>query len=50
MYSRRLTVNDATFDLNSNKMRYLRTNTIYNNNPTDIAALLSSYVTQRHHH
>jgi hypothetical protein len=42
MYSRRLAVGDATFDLNKNKMRYLRTNTIYNNNPTDIAALLSA--------
>ena len=45
MYSRRLAVGDAAFDLNRNKMRYLRTNTIYNNNPTDIAALLSASAT-----
>jgi hypothetical protein len=42
MYSRRLAVGDATFDLNSNKMRYLRTSTVYNNNPADIAALISA--------
>ena len=45
MYSRRLAVGDASFNLNKNKMRYLRTNTIYNNNPADIAALLSASAT-----
>ena len=45
MYSRRLAVGDASFNLNKNKMRYLRTSTIYNNNPIDIAALLSASAT-----
>lgn len=42
MYSARNSVSDFTFDLNRNTMRFLRTNTVYNNNPSDIAALLSA--------
>jgi hypothetical protein len=44
MGSIRNNVNDFTFNLNSNKMRYLRTNTLYDNNATDIAALLSASI------
>jgi len=44
MGSARNSVLDKTFNLNSNKMRYLRTNTLYDNNATDIAALLSASI------
>ena len=40
--SQRLGFDNFTFDTANDKFRYLRTNTVYSNNPVDIAALIAA--------
>lgn len=40
--SQRLGFDNFTFDTTNDKFRYLRTNTVYSNNPVDVAALIAA--------
>ena len=40
--SQRLGFDNFTFDTSNDKFRYLRTNTVYSNNPVDVAALIAA--------
>jgi len=40
--SQRLGFDNFTFDTSTDKFRYLRTNTVYSNNPVDVAALIAA--------
>lgn len=45
MFSNKIAFDDFVFDTTTNNLRYLRSSTLYQNNPTDISNLLSAATT-----